>query len=239
MDLFGRLPTHPFITTTFIQLSFILSLSPQIFHVFLSLLVESLHSASAYHSIHIYIPDLIGVIKMDTLKGYLVPKLQKKGAMKEVVVVPPMEMTVTPSEGSPIPTPLRNSFSSRPSARFPSGDFRNSGSGNILDIKADMMVNWLHQQQVERLWSRALPGEGVVLKKARDKFSCSPSSLRNEKNGFYDNVVAMNVRVGVDASSRVDFRVADSLLIVRHDGADTRDEDFPSRTECQPCPSFE
>jgi hypothetical protein len=176
---------------------------------------------------------------MDTLKGYLVPKQRKKGARKEVVVVPPVEMTVTPSEGSPIPTPFRSTFSSRPSARFPSGDFRNSDSGNILDIKADMMVNWLHQQQVERLWSRALPGEGVVLKKARDSFSCSPSSLRNEKNGFYDNVVAMNVRVSVDSSSRVDFRVADSLLIVRHDGADTRDEDFPSGTECQSCPSFE
>jgi hypothetical protein len=103
---------------------------------------------------------------------------------------------------------MRSAFSSRPSSIFPAGDFRNGDSGSILDIKADVMVNWLHQQQMERLWSSEFPGEGVVLKKARDSFVCSPDKLQDEKNGFYDNVVAMNVRVSVDL--RLPFHVADS-----------------------------
>jgi hypothetical protein len=167
---------------------------------------------------------------MDALKGYLVPKHRRKSAKKEVVVVSPVKMTVPPPQGSPIPAPLKAALSSRPSLIYPSGDFRNRDSGSILDIKADMMVNWLHQQQVERLWSAELPGEGVVLKRARDNFACSPSSLRNEPNGFYDNIVAMNVRVSHNPSSRVYFKVANPRLIVRHDSAYTRDEDFLNET---------
>jgi hypothetical protein len=152
------------------------------------------------------------MIKMDAIKGYLVPKQRKKDAKKGTVIVSPVKMTLTPPEGSTHPTPIRSAFSSRSSAIYPSGDFRNGDSGSILDIKADMMVNWLHQQQVERLWSAGLPDEGVVLKKARDSFSCSPSSLRNEPNGFYENVVAMNVRVSLNSNSRAYFTVADSVF---------------------------
>ncbi len=139
---------------------------------------------------------------MDAVKGYLVPKQRMKGAKKEVVVVSPVETTVTAPQGIPILAPLKCALSSRHSLIYPSGDFRNADSGSILDIRADMMVNWLHQQQMERLWSASLPGEGVVLKMARDSFACSPSSLRNEQNGFYDNVVTMNIRVSANSNSK-------------------------------------
>jgi hypothetical protein len=55
---------------------------------------------------------------------------------------------------------------------------------SIFDIKADVMVSWLHQQQLERLWSANMSGEGVVLKKARDNFTSSPPMLRNEAGGL-------------------------------------------------------
>lgn len=54
----------------------------------------------------------------------------------------------------------------------------------------------LHEQQMEKSWSRGFPGEGVVLKKRRDNFTCAPESLATESN-FYDMVVAMNVRVSI------------------------------------------
>lgn len=139
--------------------------------------------------------------RMDTIKGYLVPKQRKNNGNKKAVAIPPVELTVTPPGGSPLASPLspstKSPLSSRPASVYPAGDFRNGDSGNVLDIKTDVMVNWLHQQQMERLWSSEFPGEGVVLKKARDNFACSPASLRNESNGFYENIVAMNVRVSL------------------------------------------
>ncbi|KAF4633056.1 hypothetical protein G7Y89_g5069 [Cudoniella acicularis] len=66
-------------------------------------------------------------------------------------------------------------------------------AGEVAIVKADVMLNWLHQQRLERLWATGLPGEGVVLKEARDNFTRSPATLRTHSN-FFDQVVAMNVR---------------------------------------------
>jgi hypothetical protein len=88
---------------------------------------------------------------MNVLKAYLVPKQKKKDANKVDVVAPSVGMTVTTPEGSPIPIPIPTHLTSRPSSIFPAGDFRNGDTGSILDIKTDIMVNWLHQQQMERM----------------------------------------------------------------------------------------
>ena len=64
-----------------------------------------------------------------------------------------------------------------------------------MDIKADVMVNWLHQQQQERMWTNLGWGEGVVLKKARDDYVCCPSDLSREPDGIYDSVKKLNVKV--------------------------------------------
>lgn len=132
---------------------------------------------------------------MNTLKGYFAPGA-KKGAKKSgngegKGAGPAMEMAMAPASPS-----LRTPFSSRPPSLYPEGDFRNSTRESILDIKIDVMASWLHQQQLENLWAMQLPGEGVVLKKARDNFACCPATLHNETNGLFDNVSAMNVRVG-------------------------------------------
>jgi hypothetical protein len=78
---------------------------------------------------------------------------------------------------------------------YPQGDFRNSALEEVLDIKSDVMVNWLHQQQMEKLWTSDMPSEGVVLKKTRGNYTCSPGILHREVGGLFDQVVAMNVRV--------------------------------------------
>lgn len=131
---------------------------------------------------------------MSFLKSYFAPGKQdpKKSAQnnQNKPVVPAMEMTNGPSSPS-----IHSNFPSRPASLYPDGDFRNSPRESILDIKTDVMASWLQQQQLEKLWSTELPGEGVVLKKARDAFACCPATLQNEQNGFFDNVAAMNVRV--------------------------------------------
>jgi hypothetical protein len=116
-----------------------------------------------------------------------------------------VEMTITPPVGYPTATPgSRSSITSRRSV-FPDGDFRNTPLENILDMKADVMVNWLHQQQIEKLWSTSLPGEGVVLKKGRDSFTCCPPSLRYQQDSLFDYIAAMNVRVSLNSHPIVNF----------------------------------
>ena len=89
---------------------------------------------------------------MNTLKEYFQPALNKASTkpskngqrIKPAVIAPEMEMTITPPLGSSTSTHVRNPFTSRPSSIFPDGDFRNALAESVLDIKADVMVNWLH-----------------------------------------------------------------------------------------------
>jgi hypothetical protein len=95
------------------------------------------------------------------------------------------------------PRPSLNTKSSHMSlsAAYPTGDFRNNTSGQIMDLKADVMANWLHHRQQERMWTYGSWDEGVILKKARDDYVCCPSNLLRNRNGFYDCVKKLNVKV--------------------------------------------
>ena len=91
---------------------------------------------------------------------------------------------------------------SRPVSLFPNGDFRNSAQEDIMEIKADVMVNWLHQQQMERMWTNGAIGEGVVLKKSRDAYTSCPAELSTYQEDFFDAVCKLNVRVRQSSSLR-------------------------------------
>ena len=99
-------------------------------------------------------------------------------------------------------TPSSRSAAARPSALqssksvlYRSGDFRNSSIPELRDLKADMMCNWLHQQQLERMWSTNGIEEGVMLKKAKDDYKCAPEDLRTRRDGVFDAVQRLNVKV--------------------------------------------
>jgi hypothetical protein len=80
---------------------------------------------------------------------------------------------------------------------FPVGDFRNQTVEEINDIKCDVMVNWLHSQQEEKLWFAGEEEEGVLLKKSRGAYTCSPKDLAEEQNGLFAAVRALNVKVSM------------------------------------------
>lgn len=141
---------------------------------------------------------------MNFIKGYLQPGLRDTSPPKLTArpLGEPGQHAVarTAVVGAETPSPFDSRMSTptrslRPSSYFPEGDFRNETRQSVLDIKGNVMVNWLHQQQLERLWASGAPGEGVVLKKERDSFTCSPASLTSSPTGFYDRVIEMNVRV--------------------------------------------
>jgi hypothetical protein len=130
---------------------------------------------------------------MNAFKSYLrpIPKTDEKSENASSQPVSSFELQVSPapssSGGSQLATPTASSF--------PSGDFRNAPRESVNEIKSDVMVSWLYQQQLERLWASHAPGEGVVLKKARSNYACCPSSLADERDGFFDQIRKMNVRV--------------------------------------------
>ncbi|GAB7358644.1 hypothetical protein MBLNU230_g3874t1 [Neophaeotheca triangularis] len=92
---------------------------------------------------------------------------------------------------------------SRPASLYPTGDFRNSQAGEINEIKCDVMVNWLYQQQMERLWTAGGHDEGVVLKKARGAYTCCPADLVGEPFGFFKAIETLNVKSAMTVNTRV------------------------------------
>jgi hypothetical protein len=59
----------------------------------------------------------------------------------------------------------------------------------------DIMCNWLHQQQVEKMWSTNAEEEGVMLKRAKGDYTCCPEDLRSNPEGFFEAVLNLNVKV--------------------------------------------
>lgn len=62
-------------------------------------------------------------------------------------------------------------------------------------VKCDVMIQYLRQRQMEKLWSDGNPNEGVVLKRAKNDFICQPPELSGHVFGFFDEIRKLNVRV--------------------------------------------
>lgn len=92
---------------------------------------------------------------------------------------------------------------SRPTSLYPVGDFRNSQAEDINEIKCDVMVNWLYQQQMELLWTAGGYDEGVILKKNRTQYASCPADLDTEQHGLFRAVEQLNVRVSVMFNARL------------------------------------
>ncbi|KAK3112694.1 hypothetical protein LTR53_010749 [Teratosphaeriaceae sp. CCFEE 6253] len=126
-------------------------------------------------------------------------EMVEKPSMSSGVNTPRAPPFGTPGSGTPgAMTP----WDSRPASIYPSGDFRNSDL-NINELKCDVMVNWLYQQQMERLWTAGGHDEGVMLKKSRAAYTCCPSDLVEEPFGFYKSVADLNVRAAMTVNTRV------------------------------------
>jgi len=121
------------------------------------------------------------------LKNYFAPKPKKGEAEKENAHAP---ITTLPDShfSSGFETPAS------PGSR-PESVFRNSNMAELHDLKCDVMVNYLHQQQQERLWTMHGEDEGVVLKKSRGEYTCCPADLADVQDGLLKAIEVLNVRV--------------------------------------------
>ena len=124
------------------------------------------------------------------------PSLSSMKLRSKQSAVPPTPNNV---ELGSIPAP-RSSLHAKSSQRslrpaYPTGDFRNSSAPQLVDMKSDVMANWLHHRQQERMWTDGGWDEGVILKKARDDYVSCPSNLLQNRNGFCDSIKKLNVKV--------------------------------------------
>ena len=104
---------------------------------------------------------------------------------------------------------LSSNRSSRPLSAlrhsiFPMGDQRNSDSVALNEIRNDMMVNSLHEQQLRKQYANPYElNEGVVLKKSRGSFTCCPAQMATIPNSLYAMVMQMNVRCAMTVNTPV------------------------------------
>lgn len=70
-------------------------------------------------------------------------------------------------------------------------------------VKCEVMIQYLRQRQIEKLWTDGSPSEGVVLKRAKNDFVCQPPELAQQLFGFFDEVRKLNVKVRVRSDSLI------------------------------------
>lgn len=68
-------------------------------------------------------------------------------------------------------------------------------SDTTRDLKCDLLANWLHARQVEKVWTKGAPGEGVFVKKSKGNYAYAPPELTTSGTDLYHAVSQMNVRV--------------------------------------------
>ncbi|OQN97140.1 hypothetical protein B0A48_17237 [Cryoendolithus antarcticus] len=95
----------------------------------------------------------------------------------------------SPGFGSP--------WTSRPSSPT------NAEQTDMADLKCQVTVNYLHQQQVEKTWVQNGYDEGVVVKKGRGSYACCPLGLAENPDGFLRAVELLNVKSAVTINTRV------------------------------------
>lgn len=122
---------------------------------------------------------------------------------------PPAAVVMTEKPASS-PSP-HNSFNMElqpPQSRF--GSSRNSISNRstqsstfLDDIKHEVMVNYLYQQQCSHLWVSDGSGEieGVLLRKSKNTYMACPPQLGN--SAFASSCAALNVQCAMTVNSRV------------------------------------
>ncbi|KAK4117397.1 hypothetical protein N656DRAFT_699381 [Canariomyces notabilis] len=127
-------------------------------------------------------------------------KQTNQHAPPSVSETPGFDLSSRPNSELHPPTPR---FSSRPQS-LSGRSVRSMGSSVFLDdIKHEVMVNYLYQQQCSHLWVSDGSGEieGVLLRKARGQYMACPPQLGNSP--FALACAALNVQCAMTVNSRV------------------------------------
>ena len=114
----------------------------------------------------------------------------------ETTILDRSQLIITPSIYSRSPSQvsfISDVESEYPDAVTPSEAFRN-----------DIMLKFLYQRQLEKLWSdKTFEEQGVILKRSKKDFICRPQELLLRTDGLYDQVKLLNVKVAMTVKTNV------------------------------------
>ncbi|KAL3420923.1 glycosyltransferase family 2 protein [Phlyctema vagabunda] len=132
--------------------------------------------------------------------GFFKSRLGKNKQVPTKTSTADVELSASPSQPA--------SISSRDAARqsqFPGGDFRNSiqNLNTIKSMQNEMMAEALNQEQLRRWWSSNNYGEGVVIRCGKGQYVSGPQNLRDEKDGLFEHIAAMNVECAMTLNTRI------------------------------------
>lgn len=127
----------------------------------------------------------MGFFKLGKKKAGDVELTEKKGD-----VAPPVEPFMPPAPGWP------GSLASYPGSTTDLPASINGANGpSYIDVKCEVMAQWLQSKQEEKIWTSGAPGEGVLVKKTKGAYAFSPPELIEDGSGLYEAVCSLNVRV--------------------------------------------
>ena|SRR5947209_20512023 len=112
------------------------------------------------------------------------------------------------------------------------GSFAELTSANM--VRNAVMINFLRQCQLKKLWSDINLDEGVILKRGKGDFICQPEELSSLPGGFYDQVTRLNVKASHSLFPLRLDRLADPSSGI-HDHENFRHSDFPPIIESSLC----
>jgi len=95
-------------------------------------------------------------------------------------------------------------------------DYSIATEESLRDLRCEVLVNYLQSQQEEKLWTTGEPGEGVVLRKTKGQYVCSPPQLQTDGSDLLTEVSHLNVMVH-GATTRLCTGYMLTIL-GRHDG---------------------
>ena len=163
---------------------------------------------------------------MSFLKSYLVPKkTQQKADSKPAEITPSEKTSTTPTPFLDSNTPASiTPWTSRPASLGPGEE--------MSDTRCEILVSWLHQQQIEKTWFDVrADDDGVVLKKSKGEYVCCPEHVAEAPDGFCRAIEALNVRVSPEnpLPSSILTAYANHRL-VRNDFEHSCDQDLLARS---------
>ena len=112
----------------------------------------------------------------------------------KISIVPTALDTIPQQNDSPV-SPTSHVGSKRESAITEAPGRPPIKEHNINNVKFDVMLMYLRQQQLEKRWASGNSTEGVVLRRSRNDYICQPPELLRQVNGFYDEVKKLNFKV--------------------------------------------
>lgn len=138
---------------------------------------------------------------MNRFRDYVAPASAQPGAGHTSPLDVDNEKIDTVEESPPSPDALTGlGLGSDAPWSYRAASVSNAGSSEreeMSDLKCEVMVSWLHQQQLERLWYEGTDEEGIILKKSKGIYACCPEQIGQGNQEFNKAVEALNVKVSI------------------------------------------